>query len=68
MKPSFILACATLVVGALLPAGATAQTGERALKQGIQAYRELEMESAGWLLRQALTNDRLKADDRRALD
>ncbi len=65
MRQSFTLACATLVIGTLLPAGAAVQTGERALKQGIQAYRELEMESAGWLLRQALASDRLKADDRR---
>lgn len=47
------------------PAAARAQSPEQALEQGIQAYRELEMESAGWLLRQALASDRLNAQQRR---
>jgi len=41
-----------------------AQTPERALDQGIKAYRELEMESAGWLLRQALAGDKLEGPRR----
>ena len=44
---------------ALTAPAARAQTPERALDQGIKAYRELEMESAGWLLRQALAGDKL---------
>jgi hypothetical protein len=50
---------AALCAVALAAPAARAQTPERALDQGVQAYRELEMESAGWLLRQALTGDKL---------
>lgn len=45
-------------------AGAQAPSPERALEQGLTAYRELEMESAGWLLRQALAGDRLSPKQR----
>jgi hypothetical protein len=41
------------------------QTPERTLDQGVQAYRELEMESAGWLLRQALASNQLDAPQRK---
>jgi hypothetical protein len=51
-----VLCAAAVMVPA---AAARAQTPERALDQGIKAYRELEMESAGWLLRQALAGDKL---------
>lgn len=49
---------------ALAAPAARAQTPERTLDQGIQAYRELEMESAGWMLRQALADDKLGAAQR----
>jgi hypothetical protein len=45
--------CAT-VLSFPVAARAQAPSPERALEQGLRAYRELEMESAGWLLRQAL--------------
>jgi hypothetical protein len=57
---AFVALCAVAVAA---PA-ARAQTLERALDQGIQAYRELEMESAGWLFRQALGGDKLGAAER----
>jgi hypothetical protein len=49
---------------ALTAAAARAQTPERALDQGVTAYRELEMESAGWLFRQALASDKLAGPER----
>lgn len=49
---------------ALTAPAARAQSPERALDQGIKAYRELEMESAGWLLRQAIASTRLDARKR----
>lgn len=54
---TFRLLLTALCTVALAPSAvARAQTAtpERALEQGVRAYRELEMESAGWLLRQAL--------------
>jgi hypothetical protein len=59
----------TLISAAFLAAsipcqGLRAQSGSD-LAQGIQAYRALEMESASWLLRQALNNERLKPDERK---
>ena len=58
---SAVLLCGIMV---FVPRAAPAQSPERALEQGIRAYRELEMESAGWLLRQALAGDRLAAPQR----
>jgi hypothetical protein len=49
---------------ALTAPAVRAQTAGRALDQGIKAYRELEMESAGWLLRQALGDPKLGAGER----
>lgn len=46
------------------PAAARAQAPDVQLEQGIRAYRELEMESAGWLLRQALASNTLDRDQR----
>jgi len=53
-RAPFVALCA---VALTTPVAARAQTAspERAMAQGLRAYRELEMESAGWLLRQALT-------------
>jgi hypothetical protein len=42
-----------------------AQSPEASLQQGIQAYRDLEMESAGWLLRRALQSNSLSEADRK---
>ena len=52
------------VLAMVAPMVARAQSPEQTLEQGIQAYRELEMESAGWLLRQALASDQLDASQR----
>jgi hypothetical protein len=48
------------------PVTSWAQNGspERVLDQGVAAYRDLEMESAGWLLRQALASDRISPRER----
>lgn len=56
--------CALALLAA--PGIGRAQNGspERVLDQGIAAYRDLEMESAGWLLRQALAGDRMAARER----
>jgi hypothetical protein len=51
-------------VAVVTPQPAPAQSPDRALEQGIRAYRELEMESAGWLLRQALASDQLTTRQR----
>jgi hypothetical protein len=60
------LTCLALLAAALPVAGpAAAQSPDKELVQGVQAYRELEMESASWLLRQALSDERLKPDDRK---
>lgn len=60
------LACLVVLVGIgiALASPASGQSAQATLEQGIQAYRELEMESAGWLLRQALADDRLDARQR----
>jgi hypothetical protein len=58
--PLLALALATLATPA-----ARAQSPETSLAQGIQAYRDLEMESAGWLLRRALQSDGLSQADRK---
>lgn len=61
------LASLAALAGCLVgPARLAAQTADRALSQGIQAYRELEMESASWLLRRALASDGLTSDKRKA--
>lgn len=44
---------------------ARAQSPEASLHQGIQAYRDLEMESAGWLLRRALHSSALSEANRK---
>jgi hypothetical protein len=44
---------------------ARAQAPEASLQQGIQAYRDLEMESAGWLLRRALQSPTLSEAERK---
>jgi hypothetical protein len=54
IRACFVALCAT-VLTIPLPARAQGPSPERALEQGLRAYRELEMESAGWLLRQALS-------------
>ncbi len=60
------LTCLALLSGMLAMSGRlAAQSPDKELAQGVQAYRELEMESASWLLRQALSSDRLKLDDRK---
>lgn len=56
-RSSHALVLAALLGLPSLPAAA--QSPDRILEQGVQAYRELEMESAGWLLRQALASNRL---------
>jgi len=56
---TYRLTIAALGALALTAPAARAQAPERALDQGIKAYGELEMESAGWLLRQALAGDKL---------
>jgi len=60
------IACALIMsaVGVTVPPVTTAQAPEKQLEQGLRAYRELEMESAGWLLRQSLTGNGLNADQR----
>jgi len=57
-------ALALCALGVALPTAARGQSEKKSLEQGIQAYRELEMESAGWLLRQALASDRLETPQR----
>jgi hypothetical protein len=63
MRYRLPLLLSTLAV--LWPATTPAQSQDRAYEQGIRAYRALEMESAGWLLRQSLANDRLDPQERR---
>ncbi|HEX9631289.1 MAG TPA: hypothetical protein VGA02_02400 [Gemmatimonadales bacterium] len=62
MRHRFILIA--VCAAALMAPAARAQTPKRALEQGITAYQELEMESAGWLLRQALTGNKLDGAQR----
>ena len=66
MIPITRIALATTLVTALCAQGRlAAQSPDEQLTQGVQAYRELEMESASWLLRQALSSNKLKTDDRK---
>jgi hypothetical protein len=53
------IVCGLLLLSAPAAGRAQDRSPEPRLDQGIAAYRELEMESAGWLLRQALAGDRL---------
>ena len=62
MRPRLIVMA--VCAAALMAPAARAQTPKRALEQGIKAYQELEMESAGWLLRQALTGNKLDGAQR----
>lgn len=60
---AIVLFAAALVAPTAVRAQTTSSP-ERALEQGLKAYRELEMESAGWLLRQSLASDRLDTRQR----
>jgi hypothetical protein len=54
-----------LALAAVATPLARAQSPEASLQQGIQAYRDLEMESAGYLLRRALQSNSLSEADRK---
>jgi hypothetical protein len=62
-QPSTVLLALALVATAAPVA--RAQSPEASLAQGIQAYRDLEMESAGYLLRRALQSNVLNETDRK---
>jgi hypothetical protein len=64
MRTAAAAVLAVVVGGMTLSHEVSAQSAEATLEQGVQAYRELEMESAGWLLRQALADSRLDTRQR----